>query len=197
MKKEKPPLHHCFFLEEELPYLFLWQEAEAGGVSTCTAQPPLTHAWSAHLTSLRSKSFQIIYDSEWKEKKNQSIGQDSKDRLGTQGGDSHCAPTVNLPERPQKSSHLSQKEQPVPKASSTPHPSAIREDDKSSANSKMAEVLQPHGHLCQAVLGARAVTVCQVRSQTPTQTPACCARLIKQFSPHHSPSLCTLSTHLP
>lgn len=61
----------------------------------------------------------------------------------------------------------------------------------------MAEVLEPHGHPCHAELGTRAVTVCQVWSQTPIQTPACCTRLIRQFSPPHSPSLCTLATHLP
>lgn len=47
-------------------------------------------------TPLPSKSLHVIYDSEWKEKKKQSTGQDSKDRLGTPWGDSHCGPTVNL-----------------------------------------------------------------------------------------------------
>jgi len=87
--QKRRPLSTTDFLEKKLPYLPLWQEAEAGGICTataCKAQPPLRHALSTHLVSLHLKSFHIIYDSEWKEKKNQSLGQDSKDRLGTPGG---------------------------------------------------------------------------------------------------------------
>lgn len=92
LQKRRKPLCITGFLEKKLPYLFLWQEVEAGGVcasAPCEAQPPLRHALSAHLASPHLKSFHIIYDSERKEKKNQSVGQDSKDRLGTPGGASH------------------------------------------------------------------------------------------------------------
>lgn len=90
--KRRKPLFTIGFLEEKLPYLFLQQEAEAGCVyssTACKAQPPLRHALSTHLASLHLKSFHVIYNSKRKEKKNQSLGQGSKDRLGMPGGASH------------------------------------------------------------------------------------------------------------
>lgn len=89
LRKSRKPLFTISFLEKKLPYLFLQQEAEAAGIYTSAAykaQPPLRHALSTHLASPHLKSFRIIYDSKQKEKKNQSLGQDSKDSLGTPGG---------------------------------------------------------------------------------------------------------------
>lgn len=55
-EKGESPSTAVFFVEEELPYLSVWQKAEAGGVSTCTdhtAQPPPRHAWSTHTTAFK------------------------------------------------------------------------------------------------------------------------------------------------